>query len=193
MYCRRSCRREPAVAMNPKRFLGSPCGRCGNIERFRSDHSCCSCKLEQSKARRIAATKARMAAGKSKIYAGRKCRVCGNRARFRATAKCVRCDRAGYRARNQHRTPMTVIQKQARTPNRKRALARGDRFYDGSACSRCGHTRRFSQDGSCRFCKATHYRRMTRAAKDRQLERQRGYDRRAYRALRVLQELGIPL
>jgi hypothetical protein len=34
---------------------------------------------------------------------------------------------------------------------------------------------------------------MSRAAKDRLLERQRGSDQRAYRALRVLQELGIPL
>jgi hypothetical protein len=179
--------------MNPKRFLGVPCHGCGGIERYVSDHACVRCKGEQSKARRIAATKARMASGSSKIFRGKKCRVCGERLRSRATGKCKTCDRALYRATNQHRTPLAVIHKQARTPNRKRALARGDRFYEGSACSRCGHTRRFAQDGSCRTCKATHYQRLSRAAKDRQLERQRNYDRRAYRALRVLQELGIPL
>jgi hypothetical protein len=190
---RRAAKRRNGVTMNPKRFLGAPCGRCGGIERYVVDHSCCSCKAEQSRTRQAAAKAARQAAGTSKTYRGQKCRVCGNRLRSRATAKCVRCDRAGYRARNAHRTPLAEIHKQARTPNRKKALARGDRYYEGSPCSKCGHTQRFTRDGSCRTCRASHYQRMTPAARDRQLERQRNSDRRAYRALRVLQELGIPL
>jgi len=189
---RRAAKRRTGVTMNPKRFLGSPCGRCGGIERYVVDHSCCSCKNEQAKARRIAATKVRNAAGTSQTYRGAECPR-GHRLRLRSNGNCVQCSRAAYRAANMHRTPQAEVSKRARTPNRKKALARGDRFYDGSACSKCGHTQRFTQDGSCRTCKATHYQRMTRAAKDRQLERQRGYDRRAYRALRVLRELGIPL
>lgn len=175
------------------RFLSSTsCARCGGIERYVSDHGCVRCKLEQSKARRIAATRSRKAAGRSRTFRGAECPR-GHRLRFRSNGSCVECSRAAYRAANAHRTPQAEVSKRARTPNRKRALARGDRFYEGSACSKCGHAQRFTQDGSCRFCKSTHYQRLTCAAKDRQLERQRNYDRRAYRALRVLQELGIPL
>jgi hypothetical protein len=177
---------------NPSRFLGVPCSRCGGVERYVSDHACVACKLEQSKARRIAATTARKAAGTSRTYRGKVCRACGRRLRFRATSKCVACDRAGYRARNQHRTPLAEVHKQARTPNRKRALARGDRYYEGSPCVR-GHTQRFTRDGSCRICKATYLSRAPRAVKDRALKRQRDYDRRAARALRTLQALGLQI
>jgi hypothetical protein len=188
---RRAAKRR-AGNMNPKRFLGAPCHRCGGTERYVSDHACVRCKNEQAKARRIATTKARKASGTSHTFRGTECPR-GHRIRFRSNGNCVECSRAAYRVANAHRTPQAEVSKQARTPNRKRALARGDRFYEGSPCSKCGNTRRFSRDGSCRFCKATHYQRLSRAAKDRQLERQRNSDRRAYRALRVLQELGIPL
>jgi hypothetical protein len=179
--------------MNPKRFLGAPCGRCGSIERFRSDHSCCSCKAEQSKARQTAAKAARQTSGTSKTYRGRKCRVCGNQLRSRATAKCICCDRAGYRARNQHRTPQAIIHKQARTQARKRALRAGRRYYTGSPCIRGHNGLRFTQDGGCVACRRTYLGRMSRAQKDRLLERQRNYDRRAARALRVIKELGLSL
>ena len=107
------------TAMNSrKRFLGALCSRCGGVERFRSDHSCVRCKLEQSKARRIAAAKARKSAGASKTFRGKPCQACGRWLRFRATGKCVACDRAGYYARNGHR--------QRRTYPRRDALARGE-------------------------------------------------------------------
>lgn len=112
------------AAMNSrKRFLGVPCSRCGGAERFRSDHSCVRCKLEQSTARRVAAAKARKSAGASKTFRGKPCQACGLWLRFRATGKCVACDRAGYYARNGHR--------QRRTYPRRDALARGEHTYVG--------------------------------------------------------------
>jgi hypothetical protein len=173
------------------RFLGIECGRCGGRERYVVSHSCTACKAEQSRARRIAADKARKAAGTSQTYRGAKCPR-GHRVRFRATGKCVACDRAGYYAHNEHRTRKAEVSKRARTPNRKRAMARGDRHYEGSPCVR-GHTQRFTRDGSCVECKRTYFGRAPRAVKDRALKRQREHDRRAYRALKVLRELGIPL
>jgi hypothetical protein len=173
------------------RFLGIECGRCGGRERYVVSHSCTACKAEQTRARRIAADNARKAAGTSQTYRGAKCPR-GHRVRFRATGKCVACDRASYRASNQHRTPLAEVSKRARTPNRKKALAKGARYYEGGECRR-GHTLRFTRDGSCVECKRTYFGRAPRAVKDRALRRQRENDRRAYRALKVLQELGIPL
>jgi hypothetical protein len=175
-----------------KHFLGV-CRRHGpGVEHFISDRSCCACRFEQTKARRIASRKMRMSAGSSRKYRGKACRACGHRLRHRATGRCVRCEQQDYYRLNSHRTRKAEVSKQARTPNRKRALARGDRYYEGSACVR-GHTQRFTRDGSCVECKRTYFARAPRAVVDRARKRQREADRRAYRALKVLQELGIPL
>jgi hypothetical protein len=118
---------DDEVMKKPARFLGVECRRCGGRERYAADHSCVACKADQSRARRIAADKARKAAGTSQTYRGARCPR-GHRLRFRATGKCVACDRAAYRARNQHRTPLAEVHKRARTPNRKKALAKGARY-----------------------------------------------------------------
>jgi hypothetical protein len=172
----------------PTIILGSPCRRCGGTERYR-DRGCVRCKLEQSSARRIASAKERKASGTSQTYRGRKCPR-GHRLRFRSNGKCVACDRAAYRRANKHRTPQAEVAKRARTPNRKRAMAKGARFYRGSPCLRGHDGLRFTQDGTCVECSRTYRARAPRAVKERALKRQRERDRRACRALRVLQDSG---
>jgi hypothetical protein len=85
------------------------------------------------------------------------------------------------------------IGKRARTKARKAALESGARYYRGSPCVRGHDGQRFASDGSCVQCKGTHYQRLSRASKDRQLARQRHYDQRAAKALKVLETLGIAL
>lgn len=169
-----------------KRFLGALCGRCGGIERYVSDHACVVCKLEQSKARRIATAKARKAAGSSKRYRGKPCQTCGRRLRFRATGKCVACDRAGYYARNGHR--------QRRTYPRRDALAKGERTYVGKPCPHGHDGTRYAISGCCIECvRAMSQRRLTEEGRAHVRKLERARERRKTLALRTCIALGIPI
>jgi hypothetical protein len=98
-----------------------------------------------------------------------------------------------YRVTNKHRTPKAQVVRKARTQARKAALKSGAKYYTGSKCVRGHSGLRFTRDGGCVECKSSHFSRLTRAQKDRQLARQRRHDQRAAKALKVLEQLGIAL
>jgi hypothetical protein len=172
--------------MRRSRFLGVPCSRCGGVERYVSDHACVVCKLEQSKARRIAATKARKAAGTSKTYRGKACRACGSRIRLRSNARCLACSRDDYRRANQHR--------QRRTYPRREALAQGRRVYIGKPCPHGHDGTRYAISGCCIECvKAMGRRRLTKKGRAHVRELERARERRRTLAVQTCEALGIPI
>jgi hypothetical protein len=144
--------------------------------------------------KKIQTARQRARARGAKTYrGGLPCRHHGAVFRYVATDRCCKCAREDYKRANRHRTPVVEVAKQARTKARKAALQSGARYYRGSPCVRGHDGQRFASDGSCVQCKETHYQRLSRAQKDRQLKRQRHYDQRAAKALRVLEQLGIAL
>jgi hypothetical protein len=83
-------------------------------------------------------------------YRGKKCITCGNRMRYRSNNCCTLCHvqhneryrrRLGQQPRDQWR--LTV---------RKEAVERGDKFYDGRPCVRCGNVKRYSRNSECYNC-----------------------------------------
>jgi hypothetical protein len=179
--------------MNPKaHFVGRPCARGHYGVSYKFDRTCVTCTRERIRAQR-ARTKPRKHAAKSDEKSARG--ITGNRATFIQSLAACDIDRAGIASP----APGCGSKHGARPPGSRAFRSdAGDEAgaerdtTKSSPCIRDDGTR-FTRDGGCVECKRSYLSRMSRAAKDWLLERQRNYDRRAARALRVLQELGIPL
>jgi hypothetical protein len=124
-------------------------------------------------------------------FIGRPCRR-GHRLRYRADKRCVTCRRAALR--EFYKQAMQGRKPQRWQLARKRAKARGAILYaTGRPCIN-GHTsRRRVSTGICLACERYYRQHRSPAYRERERKGARERNRRAYRALRVLQHLGISI
>jgi hypothetical protein len=124
-------------------------------------------------------------------YVGKPCRK-GHRVRYVADKRCVRCRRAALKAF--YERAMEGRKPERWQLARKRAKARGLPFYDTKRPCMNGHlSQRRTSSGICLSCEKYYRDHRSPAHKDRARKGARERNRRAYRAMRVLQHLGVPI
>jgi hypothetical protein len=134
---------------------------------------------------------------RSRHYFGRICarhpELRGERYADRHCAGCMR-----ERATKYHKRDRELVQRAPRptrrvAATRQKALRSGAMFYAGKPCLRGYAGVRYAHNGVCLECNRSVWGRLTPAEKKRRRLAGRTHDRRAARALRVLQELGLRL
>jgi hypothetical protein len=127
-----------------KRFVGEPCGKCGETLWYRSSGTCVTCTNRRNnsnyaqKADEVGAVAARdLVPVTEKHYHGLPCERCEGTLRYRSSMRCVACQKAQSAARHEAcKAPETDA-----------------KCFRGKPCVTCGDTLRYTRDKKCATCR----------------------------------------
>lgn len=132
-----------------KFYTGTPCGKCGNTERYVSNNGCRKCLNVPHGDRPVThKAKATAKANGETFYEGSPCHYCQSTKRYVSTGSCVLCCKSRYKS--------TGFRNKKYGASRKAALNAGHVKYVGVACRVCGNTTRYTSNGNCVACSTSY-------------------------------------